>query len=64
MILKTKAFDCVEMKNRIQQGIRKEYEAHRGAHASYADFVRSSLAKSEWGRRQLAMFRKQKDIGR
>lgn len=37
---KTKIFDCVEMKRRIQQELLAEYEARRDEFASYAEFIR------------------------
>ena len=51
MTTKTKTFDCVEMKNRIQAERMAEYEAHKDEYASYVDFVNQRAAKSEWIRR-------------
>ena len=42
-----KAFDCVEMKNRVQRELRKEYEARKDEFASYADFVNATAEESE-----------------
>jgi hypothetical protein len=48
MTTKTKTFDCVEMKNRIQAQLMAEYEARRDEFASFMDFVRASGQKSDW----------------
>ena len=45
---KTKPFDCVEMKNRIQAQRMAEYLARKDEFASYLDFVRARCRKSEW----------------
>jgi hypothetical protein len=58
MKTKNKTFDCVEMKRRAQEEIQAEYEAHKDEYESYGDYLRKSLAKTEWGRRQLALFDK------
>ena len=55
MTTKTKTFDCVEMKNRIQAEIQAEYEVHRNEFPSFVEFVRSTAANSEYAR---AMHRK------
>ena len=55
MTTKTKTFDCVELKNRIQAEIQAEYEAHRNEFPSFVEFVRSTVADSEYAR---AMHRK------
>jgi len=44
---KTKTFDCVEMNNRIQQGLRKEYEARKAEFGSYADFINTTATESQ-----------------
>ena len=46
MATKTKTFDCVEMKNRIQAKRLAEYEAHKGDFDSYIDFVNSRVRQS------------------
>ena len=46
MVTKTKTFDCVEMKNRIQAQRLAEYEAHKGEFGSYIDFVNARVKKS------------------
>jgi hypothetical protein len=48
--MKTKAFDCVEMKNRIQAGLLAEYEAHKDEFPSFVAFVRAGANESEWVR--------------
>jgi hypothetical protein len=50
MTTKTKTFDCVEMKNRIQAEIQAEYEAHRNEFPSFVEFVRAAAADSEYAR--------------
>jgi hypothetical protein len=42
MKTKKKPFDCVEMKNRAQRELMKEYEARRGEFASYVDFLNAT----------------------
>lgn len=42
MKAKTKTFDCVEMKNRIQRELMQEYEARKGEFSSYAQFIRAT----------------------
>ncbi|MEN6449900.1 MAG: hypothetical protein ABFC96_05350 [Thermoguttaceae bacterium] len=44
---KTKIFDCVEMKNRIQAERFAEYEAHKNEFTSYLDFINSRVKDSE-----------------
>ena len=44
---KTKAFDCVEMKNRIQAERLAEYESRKGEFASYVDFINARVKDSE-----------------
>ncbi len=47
MSTKTKTFDCVEMKNRIQAELFAEYEARKGEFASYLDFINAKVKDSE-----------------
>ena len=42
-----KAFDCVEMKNRIQKELMEEYEARKDEFSSYADFIVATDEESE-----------------
>ena len=46
MATRTKTFDCVEMKNRIQAQRLAEYEAHKEEFASYIDFIDARIKKS------------------
>lgn len=39
MATKTKTFDCVDMKNRIQAKRLAEYEERKGEFASFLDFI-------------------------
>jgi hypothetical protein len=50
----SKKFDCVEMKNDIQRQLRHDYEMRKGEFASYADFVNSTVNKSD----DIRLFRK------
>ncbi|HIJ65068.1 MAG TPA: hypothetical protein HPP77_03885 [Candidatus Hydrogenedentes bacterium] len=47
MTTRMKTFDCVEMKNRIQRELRKEYEDRAAELASYADFIRATAEEDE-----------------
>ena len=47
---KTKTFDCVEMKDRIQAKLLAEYEARKDEFPSYMAFIRATAAESEWVR--------------
>lgn len=51
MSTKTKTFDCVEMKNRIQAKLLTEYDARRDEFGSYGEFINARAEKSEWIRR-------------
>ena len=42
-----KAFDCVEMKNRIQRELMEEYDARKDEFPSYADFIIATAKESE-----------------
>ena len=53
MKTRTKKFDCVAMKNRIQGKLMAEFEARKGEFDSYADFVVASVREHDWCRRQL-----------
>ncbi len=48
--MKTKSFDCVEMKNRIQADLFAEYESRKGEFASYLDFINAKVKDSELAR--------------
>ncbi len=54
MMKKTKSFDCVAMKNRIQKKLMQEYEARKDEFPSYADFIRATVQENEWCRKQWA----------
>jgi hypothetical protein len=45
---KKKSFDCVEMKRRIQEQLRAEYESRKKAFASYVDFLNAKADQSPW----------------
>jgi hypothetical protein len=48
METKTKTFDCVEMKNRIQAEIMAEYETRKNEFTTFADFLEARARESEW----------------
>ncbi len=50
---RTKTFDCVAMKSRIQARLMQEYESRKSEFDSYADFILASVREHEWSRRQL-----------
>ena len=50
MTTKAKAFDCVEMKNRIQAERLAEYEARKEEFSSYVDFINARVKDSELAR--------------
>lgn len=41
---KTKTFDCVEMKRRIQTDLMAEYESSKDKFSSFADFIHKTAA--------------------
>jgi len=47
MRTKSKTFDCVEMKNRIQAERLAEYEAGKDEFSSYLDFVNARVKDAE-----------------
>ena len=57
MARRTKTFDCVEMKNRIQAQIMAEYDARKDEFASFVDFINKTASESEWVRRMRKKFR-------
>jgi hypothetical protein len=48
MARKSKTFDCVEMKNRIQGEVLAEYEARKDEFTSFAEFLKAT--ESDWER--------------
>jgi hypothetical protein len=47
MAIKAKTFDCVDMKHRIQQQLRQEYEDRKAHYTSYADFINKTCDESD-----------------
>ncbi len=47
MMSRTKTFDGIEMKNRIQRELRQEYEARKAEFTSYAEFLNATADESE-----------------
>ena len=56
---KTKAFDCVEMKNRIQAQMFEQYCARKSEFASFRDFAVAQAEASDWARQMRERFRGQ-----
>ncbi len=48
--MKSKSFDCVEMKRRAQERLRAQYEARRDEFESYWDFLEKKAKESEFAR--------------
>jgi hypothetical protein len=53
---KTKTFDCVEMKTRIQAQLMAEYERRKEEFASYLDFIDAKADESEFVQEMLRRF--------
>ena len=56
MPTRTRTFDCVEMKNRIQAELLAEYEARKDESPSLVAFVKTKAEESEWVRRMREKF--------
>ena len=54
--MKTKTFDCVEMKNRIQAEIMADYRAHKDEFASFVAFIHARAGKSRFAREMRKKF--------
>ena len=48
MTLKTKTFDCVEMKRKAQQKLRAEYASRKSEFPSYVAFLETKARESQW----------------
>jgi hypothetical protein len=46
MTPKTKTFDCVEMKRRVQEKLLAEYQARRSEFESYSQFIEAKSRSS------------------
>ena len=53
--MKTKTFDCVEMKRECQRKLRAEYEARKKEFASFLDFISRNAEESELWKKVQAM---------
>lgn len=53
---RTKTFDCVDMKRRAQERLRKEYEARRGEFSSFVDFINGTAEESPFVREMRERF--------
>ena len=56
MTTKAKTFDCVEMKRRIQESLRAEYQSRNAEFASYYDFLEAKAEGSSWVRKMREKF--------
>ncbi len=45
---KNKKFDCVEMKNRVQAELMREYEARKSEFPSYESFIVATADQDPW----------------
>ncbi len=59
MSTRTKTFDCVEMKNRIQAERLAEYESRKREFASYLDFINARVKDSQLMKVVQEKFRKE-----
>ena len=57
MTLKTKDFDCVEMKNEIQARLYDEYLANKDKYTSYVDFIEERAKNSPWVQETIRRFK-------
>ena len=57
---KKKEFDCVEMKNKIQQELLEEYEMRKDEFDSYFDFLDYKSATSKWQKKMFVKFKQKK----
>jgi len=46
--MKTKKFDCVEMKNEIQAQLYNDYIANKDKYESYVHYIKERTKKSAW----------------
>lgn len=58
--MKTKTFDCVEMKRKCQEAVRQRYDSRHEEFASYIDFLNETIEENEWARETLRMLRGEK----
>lgn len=56
--MKTKSFDCVEMKNEIQARRYEEYMANKDKYESYAHFIEERAKKSPWVQEMMRRFKR------
>ncbi len=56
MATKTKTFDCVRMKRRIQETIVAEYEKSKAEFPLFSDFLKAT--ESDWERQMRQKFAK------
>ncbi len=49
--MESKTFDCIQMKDEIQQELRAEYENRKEEFTSYGDFVNTTAHQTEEIRR-------------
>ena len=48
--MKTKTFDCVQMKREAQERLMSEFNSRRGEFSSFEDFLHATVNKDKWVR--------------
>ena len=56
--MKTKKFDCVEMKNEIQAQLYSDYLAGEDKYESYVQFIEERTKKSAWAQQMTRRFKR------
>jgi len=46
--MKTKSFDCVEMKRQAQEALLAEFDRRRDEYATLPAFIRAKIEESKW----------------
>ncbi len=49
--MKTKTFDCVDMKRRAQRGLTDEFQSRRAEFKDFGQFLRARIRGSDWASR-------------
>ena len=49
-----KEFDCVEMKEEIQQKIRSDYDLHKCEFGTYKEYIEARIKKNPWASAMMA----------
>lgn len=56
--MKTKKFDCVEMKNEIQARLYEDYIANKEKYPSYVRFIEERAKESAWAQQMTRRFQR------